>query len=92
MRSFGIERIAAIEPGADELGMVMLARVFAHNARWRPTVRVVYSRSDGGATIDRLEYVPIDAAPSLQVLARLRERHEAAAGHRRAWASSACCR
>jgi hypothetical protein len=40
--------------------MVMLARVFARNARWQPTVAVVYSRPDGGATIDHLEYVPID--------------------------------
>jgi hypothetical protein len=61
VRDFGLERIAAIEPGADELGMVMLARVFARNASWTPSVRVVYSRSDGGATIDHLEYVPIDA-------------------------------
>jgi hypothetical protein len=58
---FGIERIAAIEPGADELGMVMLARVFARNARWDPTVSVTYSRAGGGTTVDRLEYVPIDA-------------------------------
>ena len=52
---------ASIEPGADELGMVMLARVFARNASWTPTVRIVYSRADGGATIDHLEYVPIDS-------------------------------
>jgi hypothetical protein len=51
---------ASIEPGADELGMVMLARVFARNASWRPTVSVAYSRADGGATVDHLEYVPID--------------------------------
>ncbi len=56
----GLGSIASIEPGADELGMVMLARVFARNARWVPTVSVTYSRSDGGATVDHLEYVPID--------------------------------
>ncbi len=39
--------------------MVMLARVFARNAGWRPTVEVHYSRPDGGAVIDRLEFVPI---------------------------------
>ncbi len=59
-RRFFLGNRAAIEPGADELGMVMLARVFARNARWRPTVSVVYSRPDGGATVDHLEYVPID--------------------------------
>jgi hypothetical protein len=59
-RRFFLGNRAAIEPGADELGMVMLARVFARNARWQPTVAVVYSRPDGGATVDHLEYVPID--------------------------------
>jgi hypothetical protein len=59
-RRFFLGNRAAIEPGADELGMVMLARAFARNARWRPSVAVTYSRADGGATIDHLEYVPID--------------------------------
>jgi hypothetical protein len=38
----------------------MLARAFARNVRWSPTVSIVYSRPDGGAVVDRLEYVPID--------------------------------
>ena len=59
--AFGLRERASIEPGADELGMVMLARTFARNVGWMPTVRVTYSRPDGGATIDRLEFVPIDA-------------------------------
>jgi hypothetical protein len=59
-RRFALGERASIEPGADELGMVMLARVFARNAAWHPTVTVAYSRADGGATIDHLEYVPID--------------------------------
>ncbi len=59
-RRFFLGTRASIEPGADELGMVMLARVFAQNAGWHPTVRIVYSRADGGATVDHLEYVPID--------------------------------
>ncbi len=57
----GLADRASIEPGADELGMVMLARVFARNVGWTPTVAVTYSRPDGGSTVDRLEYVPIDA-------------------------------
>jgi len=60
-RRFLLGDRASIEPGADELGMVMLARAFARNAGWQPTVGVTYSRPDGGATIDRLEFVPIDA-------------------------------
>jgi hypothetical protein len=59
-RRFHLGDHASIEPGADELGMVMLARAFARNARWHPRVAVVYSRANGGATIDHLEYVPID--------------------------------
>ena len=59
-RRFFLGERASIEPGADELGMVMLARVFARNAHWRPTVGITYSRPDGGAVIDHLEYVPID--------------------------------
>ena len=59
-RRFGLGNRASIEPGADELGMVMLARVFARDVAWRPTVAVVYSRPDGGAVNDELEYVPID--------------------------------
>ena len=64
----GIGARASIEPGADELGMVMLARVFARNVGWTPTVRVDYSRLDGGTVIDRLEYVPIDTTIS-QIIA-----------------------
>ena len=51
---------ASIEPGADELGMVMLAQAFVRGATWRPRISVHYSRADGGAFNDRLEYVPID--------------------------------
>ncbi len=60
-RRFLLGDRASIEPGADELGMVMLARVFARNAGWQPTVSVSYSRADGGAVVDRLEFVPVDA-------------------------------
>jgi hypothetical protein len=59
-RAFGLGPRASIEPGADELGMVMLAQAFARNVRWSPTVSVTYSRPDGGAVNDRLEFVPID--------------------------------
>ena len=52
---------ASIEPGADELGMVVLAQAFARSAAWEPAVRVAYSRPDGGALNDRLEFEPVDA-------------------------------
>ena len=59
--AFDLRARASIEPGADELGMVLLAGVFARNVGWTPTVHVDYSRADGGGTVDRLEYVPIDS-------------------------------
>lgn len=61
VRESGVEERVSIEPGADELGMVLVARAFVRNVGWLPKVRVVYSRPDGGAVQDRLEYVPIDA-------------------------------
>ncbi len=57
---YGLEGRASVEPGADELGMVMLARAFARNVHWTPTVSIAYSRPDGGSIVDRLEFVPID--------------------------------
>jgi hypothetical protein len=59
-KAFHLGSRASIEPGADELGMVMLARVFAREVNWQPSVRVVYSRPDGAAVVDQLEFVPID--------------------------------
>ena len=60
VRDLGLERVASIEPGADELGMVLLAQTLARTIAWTPTVRVVYSRPDAAQTHDQLEFVPID--------------------------------
>ncbi len=60
-RKSGAGDRVSIEPGADELGMVLVARAFVRNVAWQPTVRVVYSRADGAQVQDRLEFVPIDA-------------------------------
>ena len=54
----------AIEPGADELGMAMVAQAIARHAHWTPRVQVRYSRPDGGSYNDPLEYAPIDVAIS----------------------------
>jgi len=56
----GAGHAVAIEPGADELGMALLARVFARNVRWTPHVRVIYSRPGAASYNDRLEFAPID--------------------------------
>ena len=52
----------AIEPGADELGMAMVAQALARSAKWSPTVAVKYYPASGGAANDPLEYAPIDVA------------------------------
>ena len=51
---------AAIEPGADELGMILTGAELARQARLVPRVRVRYSRADGGSVQDPLEFAPID--------------------------------
>lgn len=55
-----VEDRAAIEPGADELGMALEAAAFARRARWTPAVRVVYSTPDGARFQDPLEFAPVD--------------------------------
>lgn len=50
---------ASIEPGADELGMVLVAAALAREAHTVPRVHVVYSRAGGGAVEDPLEFAPI---------------------------------
>ncbi len=52
----------AIEPGADELGMAMVAQAIARTVKWTPRIEVRYSRPGGGSYNDPLEYAPIDVA------------------------------
>lgn len=52
----------AVEPGADELGMAMVAHALARDAHWTPTVAVQYFPANGGQINDPLEYAPIDVA------------------------------
>lgn len=52
----------SIEPGADELGMALVARVIARSARWEPRVAVRYSTPDGASYQDPIEYAPISTA------------------------------
>jgi hypothetical protein len=49
----------SIEPGTDELGMVEVAAALVREAGLVPTVRVVYSRADGGSVQDPLEFAPV---------------------------------
>src|SRR5579875_3888634 len=58
----GIADRASIEPGADELGLVLVAHAMAHAAGWTPRVAVRYSMPDGGDVQDPLEFAPISSA------------------------------
>jgi Protein of unknown function (DUF4127) len=55
----GIAGRASIEPGADELGIVLVARALARRIGWRPRVAVHYSTPNGAFTQDPLEYAPV---------------------------------
>jgi hypothetical protein len=58
---FGLGSRAAIQPGADELGMIMVARALADRAAWKPKIAVRYSRAGGGTVQDPLEFAPVDS-------------------------------
>ena len=49
----------SIEPGADELGMALVAHALARSAGWTPRVAVRYSMPEGGSYQDPLEFAPI---------------------------------
>jgi hypothetical protein len=53
---------ASIEPGADELGMALVAHALARSAGWTPRVAVHYSMPGGAAVQDPLEFAPIATA------------------------------
>jgi hypothetical protein len=53
---------ASIEPGADELGMALVAHALARSAAWTPRIAVRYSMPDGAQVQDPLEFAPIAGA------------------------------
>ncbi len=58
--SSGAEARASIEPGADELGMALVAHALARTAGWTPRVAVRYSTPEGATYQDPLEFAPVD--------------------------------
>ena len=56
----GIGFVTSIEPGADELAMLLEAAALARRSAWVPRVRVTWSRPDGGTLNDPLEYAPLE--------------------------------
>ena len=59
-RRFQISGRTSIEPGADELAMVLEAAAFAGRIGWTPRVGVVWSRPDAPSLNDPLEYAPLE--------------------------------
>ena len=53
---------ASIEPGADELGMALVAHAIARTAKWTPRIAVRYSTPAGALYQDPIEYAPISTA------------------------------
>lgn len=49
----------SIEPGADELGMALVANALAKSAQWKPRIAVRYSTPSGANYQDPLEFAPI---------------------------------
>jgi hypothetical protein len=60
LERWGLSGRAAIEPGADELGMALVGAALAHQAAFVPRIRVAYSKPGGGSRNDPLEFAPID--------------------------------
>jgi hypothetical protein len=62
LASLGLEGRASIEPGADELGMALVAHALARAAKWTPRIAVHYSMTNGAWYQDPIEYAPISTA------------------------------
>jgi hypothetical protein len=58
----GLQERASIEPGADELGMALVAHAIARDARWSARIAVRYSTPEGALYQDPIEYAPISTA------------------------------
>jgi hypothetical protein len=57
-----LQERASIEPGADELGMALVAHAIARQAHWTPRIGVQYSTPSGALVQDPLEFAPISTA------------------------------
>lgn len=59
----------AVQPGADELGMLLLARVLSDRSGYTPSIRVVYSSEAGRKGVAPYEDRPLHETVSLQIAA-----------------------
>jgi len=58
----GLAGRVSIEPGADELGIALVAHAIARRAHWTPRLAVHYSTPQGALYQDPIEYAPISTA------------------------------
>ena len=56
----GLLERTSIEPGADELAMVMEANAFASGVHWVPRFSVTWSQPAGPGMVDSIEYAPFE--------------------------------
>lgn len=56
----GLVQRTSIEPGADELAMIMEANAFAARVNWVPRFSVTWSQPGGAAMQDSIEYAPFE--------------------------------
>ncbi len=56
----GLVQRTSIEPGADELAMIMEANAFAARVNWVPRFSVTWSQPGGAAMEDSIEYAPFE--------------------------------
>lgn len=68
-QSSGASPRTSIEPGADELGMALVANALARSAHWQPRIAVRYSTPEGAQYQDPLEFTAI--GPTIQDLIAL---------------------
>lgn len=66
---FDLADRSSIEPGADELGMTLLAHAIVREAGWHPRIAVRYSTPQGASTQDPLEFT--DAGQTIDHLIAL---------------------
>ena len=59
VQSSGAQQRTSVEPGADELGMALVANALARSAGWQPRIAVRYSTPEGAQYQDPLEFTTI---------------------------------
>ena len=70
----GLQRRVLLNPGTDELGMVVVMRAVEDALSWSPAVAIDYPSGAAAAARDRLEYLPIqDTVANLAALLRARQ-------------------